>query len=357
MTLLSSIFSGETYLGVDIGTTSIKVAEIERLKRGPAILKNYGVLETRSYLDRFNEVLQTSSLKLVGAETATYLKLLIEKAGVRTKKVIASLPAFSAFTTLIELPMMPDSDLVKIVRFQARQYIPLTLSAVTIDWIKVGERMDEGGIKKVQVLLISILNEQIDKYKKIFEAAGLKLMAMELEGISLARVLTAGIKEPVLIMDIGARSSSFFIAQDGFLKFVGQTDFAGGSLTQVLASGLSVSPRKAEELKKEGGLLSGRVAEELSTIMKPLLDVIINEAKRVKNSYEESYKEPVKRVILTGGGSRLLGMEKYIGSQLGLLMEKGNPFEKVSYPPRIESSVDDLKPVLATAIGLALKEV
>lgn len=355
MSFFNSLLGGETYLGIDIGTTSIKAVEIERSRKNKPVLKNYGILETYNYLERFNEVLQTSSLKLVDTETATYLKLLIKKAGLKANKVIASLPAFSAFTTLIELPLVPETELRKIMEFQAKQYIPLTLSAVTIDWVKVGERTDENGAKKQQIFLISILNEQIEKYKKIFEAAGLKLVAMELEGLSLARALTSGAKEPVLIIDIGARSSSFSIAQNGFLKFVGQTDFAGGSLTQVLASGLNVSARTAEELKKKSGLASGGGVEELSTIMKPLLDVIINEANRVKNNYEESYKEPVKRIILSGGGSRLIGIDKYIQNQLGLPTEKGNPFNQAQYPSGLTPLIDNLRTVLATAIGLGLK--
>ena len=145
MSFLTTLLGGETYLGIDIGTTSIKAVEIERSKKGKPVLKNYGILETYNYLERFNEVLQTSSLKLVDTETATYLKLLIKKAGLKANKVIASLPAFSAFTTLIELPLVPETELRKIMEFQAKQYIPLTLSAVTIDWVKVGERADAHG--------------------------------------------------------------------------------------------------------------------------------------------------------------------------------------------------------------------
>ena len=85
MSLFSSLLGGETYLGVDIGTTSIKAVEIERSKKGKPVLKNYGILETYNYLERFNEVLQTSSLKLVDIETATYLKLLKKKAGLKPR--------------------------------------------------------------------------------------------------------------------------------------------------------------------------------------------------------------------------------------------------------------------------------
>jgi Tfp pilus assembly PilM family ATPase len=60
-----SLFGSNTYIGIDIGTTSIKVAEIKQAKNGKGILKNYGILETYNYLEQFNEALQTSSLKLL----------------------------------------------------------------------------------------------------------------------------------------------------------------------------------------------------------------------------------------------------------------------------------------------------
>ncbi|MDP2695665.1 MAG: type IV pilus assembly protein PilM [bacterium] len=351
---LQSLFGLKSYLGVDIGTTSIKVAEVVRSSNG-AKLKNYGILETYTYLDRSNEALQTSSLKLIDTETATYLKLLMSRAGIKTDRVVASLPAFSAFTTLVELPAMPPEDLARTMQFQAKQYVPLPIAAVTLDWLKVGERIDENGAKKDQIFLIAILNEQINKYRKIFEAADLKLVAMEVEGISQARVFTAGVKEPVMIIDIGARSTGFSIAQNGFLKFTGQTDFAGGSLTQILASGLGVSTRKAEELKKQHGLTGGGATGELSTLIRPILDVIINEAKRIKNNYEDTYKEKVGLIVLAGGGSRLPGVANYISQQLDIVAEKGNPFKKVEYPPELTPLIEDLRTVLSTSIGLGLK--
>ncbi|MDP3901900.1 MAG: type IV pilus assembly protein PilM [bacterium] len=355
MSWWQSLTKSKTYLGVDIGTTSIKVVEINRSKNN-FTLKNYGVLETYSYLDRVNEVLQSSSLKLIDTETASYLKLLINKAGIETNQAIVSLPAFAAFTTLIELPSMPTEDLDRAMRFQAKQYVPLSMESVTLNWFKVGERDDGNGSKKQQIFLIAILNEQIEKYKRIFEVAGLDLVAMEMEGVSQARIFSSGVEKPMMIIDIGARSTSFSIAQNGLLKFTNQTDFAGGSLTQVLSTGLDVSVRKAEDLKKRHGLTSSGATAELSTLIKPILDVIINEARRVKNSYEETYKINVELVVLAGGGSRLTGITAYIGEQLGMVVKRGDPFDKINYPLALKPLVEGLRTELSTAIGLGLKK-
>lgn len=355
--IFSSLFKGgESYLGVDIGTTSIKIVEIIHPSAGAKPqLRTYGWLETYGYLERFNNALQTSSLKLFEQEIAGYLKLLSEHTDLKTSSAIASLPAFSAFSTLIELPMMPVTEVAKTMSFQVKKFIPLPLSAVTIDWLKVGERTDENGNQIQQIFIISIPNEHIDRLKTIFKLAGLKLVDIEIEGMSLSRSLALGNPEPTLIIDIGARSTSFSVAKDGYLKMDGQTDFAGGSITQSLASGLNISPRRAEDLKKQKGLLVGAAEYELSTLMLPMLDVIISEAKRIKNNYENSYREIITNVVLSGGGANLLGIEKYFKDQMGLPTEKANPFKNLIYPKEIEPVIKDIGPSLSVAIGLGIR--
>jgi len=285
------------------------------------------------------------------------LKMMVKHTKSSSRSAIASLPSFSAFTTLLEMPVMPDGDTSKIMGFQAKQYIPLPISSVTIDWLRVGEKKNENGDKVQQILLVSVPNEIISKYKNIFKAAGLNLLALEIEGLSVARILTSGIKEDTLIVDIGSRSTSIYIAQDGNLKFSGQTDFAGGSLTQTISSGLNIRIRRAEDLKKMRGLTGTGGEYELSTLMMPILDVIINEAERVRNNFEKNYNEKIASVILSGGGANLLGIEKYFEGQVGLPVKRADPFSKISYPQEMEPIIRELSPHLTVALGLGVKQV
>ncbi len=351
---LKRIFGSKGYVGIDIGTTSIKAVEIEKLNTLPQLI-NYGFLESYGHLERLNNAIQTSTLKMLDHETAELIKILIKNSEIKSTDAIASLPAFSAFITLLEIPMMSAEDTSKAMQFQAKQYIPLPISAITIDWIKVGQRQDpQGGILQ-QVLLVSVPNEQIAKYKNIFSLAGLNLIALEVEGLSLARALTKGIDQNVLILDMGSRSTSISVARGGLLKFSGQTDFAGGSLTQTIAAGLNIRPQRAEDLKKLRGLKGTGGEYELSTLMLPILDVIISEARRVKNNYEKGYNDKVESVIVSGGGANLLGVVDYIKDQLGLPVRKAAPFSQLSYPSSIEPLVSELGTQFSVAIGLGMK--
>ena len=289
-------------------------------------------------------------------ETAKLLAELVKKSNFKTKEAVASIPSFSSFTTLIEMPIMSEVDMIKTMPFQIKQHIPLPIEEVAIDWIKIGEREDETG-KKQQILFISIPKEIIIKYQNIFKLAGLKLKALEIEGLALIRSLVANDPTPTLIVDIGARSTNIIISDSGFLKLNNFTDFAGASLTQAIANGLGISTRRAEELKKQKGLKTGGADFELSTLPQPYLDVIIKELIGAKNRYENNYKRKIERVIISGGGANLIGITEYFENQIGIPTVIGNSFLQVNYPSSIQLVSRELGPELAVAIGLGVKNL
>ena len=354
--LLGQSFSS-SYLGVDLGTTSMKVVEVGKGKQLPKVL-NYGILELAGHLLRANKVLQTSTLKIFEEEAVQFLKLLIKEVRPKTTRAVASIPSFSVFMTVLDFPDMESGDLEKTMVFQARQYIPLPISEVAIDWLKVGEFEDQKGQLRQQVLLISVPQEQIKKYQRIFNLAGLHLDALEVESLSAVRALIGTDPTSTIILDIGSRSTNISLVEKGHLKFNVQSDFAGASFTQALATSLSINPMRAEELKRERGIVNTGPSYELSTIMLPFLDAIINEVKKAEFNYQTQFPQAPKmeRVILSGGGARLLGIEKYVQTELGIPVVKSSPFSRFEYPPEMEPLVPELNPQLTVSLGLALRQ-
>ncbi len=345
------------FLGVDIGTTSLKIVEVDQGKQLPR-LTNYAILESQSSLSRSNVALQTSSLKLFEEEVEDLLRAALSKMKPKTTFAVASLPTFAAFTTVLNFPEMNQAELQKSMAYQAKQYIPLPLSEVALEWSKVGEYEDAKGNKFQQVLLISVPQEHIQKYQGIFKAVGLTLTALEIELFSLARSLVGKDPTPTLVMDIGSRSTAFAIVDKGRLSFAAQSDFAGASLTQALVSSLNINPLRAEELKRERGISGIGPDYELSTIIIPFLDVILNEAKRTQANYENQFPSApkIERIILSGGGANLLGIEKYATRQMGVPAVKAAPLLGLEIPPLLDPLVTELNPLLAVSLGLALRE-
>ena len=342
-------------LGIDIGTTSIKAAEVTSNGKGVFTLSNYAILETAGHFDHFNNTLQSSSLKPLESDIIGYLKLLKAKAGFKTNKVTISLPAFTAFTTLLELPTSSSKDTAQALGDAAKTYIPIPLSTVTLDWVKVGEKTFPDGSKKQQVFLVSIPNERIETASSIFKDAGFELDSYEIENRSVVRALTLKEEKPQLIIDIGGRSTSISVGHKGILKYSGQTDFSSDSLTQALATALNINPRRADTMKRQIQIIGQGGNHELSTILIPIIDVILTEAKRIVAGFESSYQDKVAGVILAGSGGNMPGFEAYVSQQIGLPVTAGNALKTCTYPVEIEPFAKQLGPTLTVAIGLALK--
>jgi len=350
---LSNFFTGGEVIGVDVGTASIKMVEVSG-SEGKMEVKNYGILENYGHFDRLNDVIQTSTMKIFEKDAAELVKLLYKEMKTKIRNVAVSLPVFSSFTALIEMPDISDKEVAKTISFKAKQYIPLPIEEVTLDWLPVGFRNDRERRLK-QILIVSVPTEQIRKFKEIFKEAGLNLVALEVESLSNVRSLIGSDPTPTVIADIGSHSTGIIIAQDGFLKSSAQIDYAGSHLTHALSKGLNINLRRAEELKKQRGLLGTGGEFELSTIMFPFVDVIINEVVRVKEVYEKNYGVKVERMILTGGGANLLGLTQYAEKQTKMTVFKGDPFLNFSYNSALQPAVQSLGCSLSVALGLAMR--
>lgn len=352
----SKLTGEKIIIGVDIGTTSIKIAELAGKKGEKPTLKNYGTLEGYGYMDRTNNAIQTSNLKMMDRDVVRLLDLLMKQLKIETKDAVASLPSFSVFTTLLDIPDMPKDETAQAVEYQAQAYVPVPISEVVLDFTPVNKYEDDRGVKRQQIFLVSVPKDVVAKYQNIFKAAGLNLKALEIEGLSFARIATSGDPTMTLLIDIGGRSSTIGVASSGFIRYNTQVDYAGGSLTQAVATGLNINVRRAEELKKQRGLVGTGGEYELSTLMSPYLDAIISEGKRVKYSYEKDYKARIERIIIGGGGANLKGIEEYVSREFQLPVIKSDLLQRVNYPANLSPLLKDIGAQFAVSFGLALRE-
>jgi type IV pilus assembly protein PilM len=242
------IFKQNLFLGIDIGTTSLKIVELKR-KEGRVELSNYGILEKYGHLERINDAIQTSTFKLLEESTALLLKQLLRTAKLDAVTSYMTLPGFSGFVSLIEFPEMKEKELAKAIRYQAGQYVPMSLAEMTLDW-QIIEREND----RMQVLLMAVPTEIIHRYIRIAKLAKLNLKGLELETVATARLLGTKEKSPAIVVDIGGRTTSISVIDRGNLRQTHNIDTAGGDLTQVISSGLGISPLRAEEVKKTSNL-------------------------------------------------------------------------------------------------------
>ncbi|MBI4034265.1 MAG: pilus assembly protein PilM [Candidatus Brennerbacteria bacterium] len=348
---IANFVKAGSVLGVDFGTTSVKMVEVA--KKGERFeLRNYGILSTKKYLEHPNQAVQTASLEIVEKEAVELLRILLNEVKPKSKTVLASIPAFSSFVVPLEMPLLSVEETEKSVAFQAKQYIPLPPGAVSLDWIKVEEFESDRGVKSQRLLLVGIPSGVIGKYKNIFKTAGLRLVALELETLATARAL-GDFGAPTLLVDVGGEATSIGVIEKGALKHLSVSDYGGIHLTQALSRSLGLSIVRAEELKRRRGLTGKEGETELSTLILPFLDVIIQETRYARDSYERRYGRKTEKLVLVGGGANLLGIEKYFGNQMNLPTALPNTLNGFGYPPDLEPAVKNLERELPVAIGLA----
>jgi len=343
-------------LGLDIGTTNIKIVELS--SSGNEIsLENYGVLETYSYLERPNAAIQSSYFKIVEEITGDLVKKLLATLKPKTRRSVISLPIFSSFVTVFEVPFHEEKEISRAIPFEAKKYIPLPLGELTIDWAIIGE--PEAVAKNVgtKILLIAIPKELIQRYQKIAKDSGLDVVAFELESVALGRSLVGQEKSPVLILDIGSQSTNLAVIDNGYLVSNESLTTAGAEITHVLAQGLGISKERAEEFKRVKGFNVAPQETEVVNLMLPIIDYFGSEISRAMNVYKERTSRDIKKVMLAGGTANLPGLDGYLSQALNLDVQRAWPFNHISYQQFLEPLLKEIGPSLSVATGLALREM
>jgi len=331
----------KTVLGVDIGTSNIKIAEIFFEDADKAVLSAYGIVNAPYQLTGKNDAEAIAPI-------ASILKNLVAKAGVSNNKCVISLPNSAVFTSIIELPQMSAKELGSAVEFEAKKYVPLALNDVDLSWSIIGSGAET---ETKQKILLTAVPKQITKdYLQIFSLAGLIPEVGEIEVLALIRSLIGNQPLNCAIIDIGAKSTGVNIIEGGLLRLSRNLNIGGETITKKIAQTLNISFARAEQFKKDFGVSSSTFLPET---IKPVLNLIKSEVKQLLTLFQ-SHNSKLDNLILVGGGSNLPGIVEYF-SDLAIPVTLGNPLGAVFYSQSLSEILKRYSLSLSIAIGLALR--
>jgi len=348
--------ASQSYLGVDIGTSAIKIVELS--KKGERIqLENFGELKSQALYQKPFRTFEKNTLLLLAEEIALAIKGILKEAKIQSRFASFSIPDFSSFFTNFELPSMTEEEIPEAVNFEARRQIPIPVSEVILDWSIIGGKpsLDRKG-EKIKILLVAVPKEIINQYQEIAKKSGLELLALEAEVFGLIRSLVEKEKGIVVLVDIGAQSTTVNIVEKGILKISHSLDMGGNELTRIIARARNIDFWKAEELKEKFGLLRGQV-DDVSNILYPLIDLILKEVEDITQYFCQSEKKEIGQFILAGGAVYLPGLSGYFAQKLQKEVIIGNPFAKIFTPPILSETLKQIGPSFAIAVGMALREL
>lgn len=363
--ILKNIFggakSGESVVGIDIGTSSIKVVELKK-KNGRAVLETYGTLSLGSYAD-----LPVGSVTNLSVETTVKaLTDVARESNVSTKKAVFAMPSSASLIFILELPgIVSPSDFPSVVPTEARKYIPVPINEVSLDYFVIPKRESSQEFdiadstipnvdSKTEVLVVAMHNDTITKYKDIVTGSGLSAETLEVESFSAIRADFHHEMSAVLLVDFGASKTKLSIVEYGVVRSFHIINRGSADITNSLATALGIDFKTAEEMKRAQGInTEGKAGEAI----KLSLDYIFSETESTIWNYEKKYNKTVTKVIFSGGGSLLPGLVGAAQVKFKNEVILANPFSKVEAPAFLEPVLESIGPEFAIAIGASLREL
>jgi type IV pilus assembly protein PilM len=356
-------------LGVDIGASSIKVVQL-RSSHGAAILETYGEIA----LGPYGNMPVGKVVKLTPEVVAQALKDLLKEANVTARTAGISIPFSSSLVSVIDLPKVDAESLKRIVPIEARKYIPVPVSDVSLDWSVIPQ--DEGqdsafdqvqekkpsAVRGQEVLLVAIQNSTLNNYQAIMQAAGLTTGFYEIEIFSTVRSALGHGLAPVLVVDLGAATTKMYVVERGIVRMTHLLSIGGQQVTETLGRTMSWEFEKAERIKRERGLIDGSAfsGEENARIKEALLSTLtrmFSEVNRVLLSYGQRYNKNVSNVVLTGGGASLPGLSDIAKTTLSAQVTIADPFSRTEAPAFLGNVLREIGPAFSVTVGLGLRKL
>lgn len=359
-------------LGVDIGTSSIKIIELSHWRKRNK-LENYGEIP----LDVFSrEILKNPAggeFGLSDTKISRAILAILNEAKITAKRAVFTLPDYTSFFTWFELPPMKEEEVPNAVKYEARRHIPFPLSEVTLDWQVIEKKVSDKKEAVLKILLVSVPNEVINQYKRIASLVNLEVLGIEAEVFGLSRALIKRDRvypqeeSPVVaIVDIGSQSTTVSIVEGGVLKRSHSFDIAGNEFTMLLTKSLNKDFKTAEELKQKYGLLETPpegegILDEKATpssirkVLLPLVDLVLTEIEKICQNFYQTERKNVQKIILAGGSAFIPGLRDYFSEHLGKPLELADPFADIFYPPILNETLKEMGPSYAIAVGAALR--
>lgn len=357
MGLLDSIFSSKGsasngVVGIDIGSSSIKVVELKE-KNGIVSISTYGEIQLGPYADKsIGEPVTLSSNQEQEA-----LVDIIRESAVGANRAVYAMSLASSFVTNVSLEADADADLSSMVRVEARKVIPSSLSEVTLDWAEVEVVKKEGDdlvVNRRDVLIAAIQNSALEKFKVLMQFIGMKEPPSEIECFSVIRSIYDADDQNVAVIDIGSSSSKLYIVRKGLLMRMHRVQAGGAAVTRDIAKELNISFEEAET-KKLSLTKDSPEYSSLKRVHDACFGRAFREFNQVIREYENKTGLQIESVYLTGGGALFPGVDALLKEYLNKEVWFANPFSKVAYPAFMEDVMKKIGPTFAVSLGAAMR--
>jgi type IV pilus assembly protein PilM len=346
-----SFFGKKKIVGIDIGTSSIKIAELD-VGRKSSTLVAFGMMPTPAQSYTGGEIVDVQAI----GET---IRQLAEKIKTKRKNAAVGMGGTSVIVKRITIPRMDERLIAEQIRWEAEQYIPYDINEVNLGF-EVLKRAETSS-DNMDLLLVAAVQAHVFKYAEALMASGLDCSILDVSGFSLANCFKTNYGDmagqTVALLNIGAAATTMVAIENSEAVFCRDIPVGGMNYTTDLQKGLDVSPEEAESIKLS--VSKGQSAPaEASTIIQSTHDMVAEELKASFDFFMNSARsQTINRCFVTGGGAKMSGLIERISKIVP--SEKLDPFFNIKTNTKSFSQdyLNQIRDFAAVSIGLGLREV
>jgi len=347
----------KSFLAVDFGAGSLKLAEFEINEAGGLRLKNFSIkpLGLEGAQESSREATALKALREVLAETGT-----------KARDINVCAPGFQVFSKFVKLPPVDAGKVTQIIQYEAQQNVPFPLAEVVWDYQILGS--STGG--ELEVLLVAIKSEVVEGLFRMAEEAKLRLQLCDVSPAALCNAFRynyGDLQDCTMLLDIGAKTSNLLFFENGkvFSRGIG---LGANTITQDFANEAKLKFEIAEQKKVAEGFVSlGGAYEEpeseyqaaIAKIARQFMTKLHIQVNQTIQFYrgQQGGSAPL-RLFLSGGASIMPYTAQFFAEKLNVPVEYFNPFRNVQIDPAV--NLEELARVahsLGEVVGLGLRNL
>lgn len=352
-------------IGLDLGASSVKLVELKQ-EKSQMHLTTYGYSSGDIEMPKDDEDRREIQAGLI--------KKVVAGSKCKTRDVVTSVPLSDVFSAVVRIPNVQKKEQMALIQREASKFLPFPVADAVVDSkvieIKKTGRKDDSKdksfkatkkdiAKDVPVLITAAPKATVMRIADVIKRAGLNLKSLETEAFALVRSLIGNDPTSILLVDIGAVRSNFFVVENTLPVMHRSMSLGGVNFTQALDNVLQVGLDKAELMKAEI-IASGAIeADETGfpKIFQRTMQPLINEIRYTMNLYTTQQKGThPERIVLTGGSSLLPHLDAFLSRTFNMKVYVGDPWARVWYPENLRPALYEIGTRFAVSVGLALRE-
>ena len=340
----------QSLVGLDIGSHSVKIAEVESQTNKGHRLVNWGISAPLAEAIVDGEIMDRQLV-------VDAISNLLESRGIQSRNVAASVSGRAVIVKKITMNRLSAEDAQQAVFWEAEQHVPYDINDVSLDFEILGPAPNDD--KQMQVLLVAAKKDMVMSFGDLIREAGLVPLIVDVDSFATQNALEANYDfapgEVVATLNIGSEITNINITQAGVPYFTKDLQFGGQSVVDAVQRKFSLSQSEAvAAVRGESG------TQEIVPVIEQACEGLATALDRAQ-AYLRTAGEAgaVSRIMMCGGSALTPALPEFLGRRFGVPTEIANPLSRVAYDPALFAGQDVMRvaPLLTVGIGLALRRL